>query len=549
MHNLFHLLPMTRTSFVAIVIICVFLFFSRLYNLGWGAPFYFHPDERNIAFSITQLRFPSQMNPHFFAYGSFPLYVIYFTSIIYSFILCILQVQNTCHALLSPSFESIILSSRFLSAVLGILLIPSIFLIGKKIKDTTTGFIASTLAVFSTGLIQYAHFGTFEMWLTFLALWLFYFCLSFMKSNNIRDYIISSIIFGLLLATKISILSLFIGPLFIFINSNTKGINFSLYLISSIKRLFGFCLIVSVVFIVTSPFVILDFLSFYASIHYESRVALGTLPVFYTGSFYNTLPVIFQFLYIYPFITNPFSTVFFICALPFFLITIIKKPSRPYLLLIIFYCLLFFPQAFLFTKWTRYIIPTLPFLYLLLGIVLSEIKKTWIKTFYITLVIISFFYSSLFLYTVYIKSDTRQLARLWATQHIPASNHILTEVYDLGILPFNNFFSNITLFNFYNLDDRGSKEQYVLSNILMTTDTIVLPSQRIIRNRLLQEESFPKGNFFYNNLLHNKNSFEKIYETPCDIFCKILYNGNPIFSVEETATVFDRPTVFIFQKK
>src|SRR3989338_3250061 len=123
MHNLFHLLPMTRTSFVAIVIICVFLFFSRLYNLGWGAPFYFHPDERNIAFSITQLRFPSQMNPHFFAYGSFPLYVIYFTSIIYSFILCILQVQNTCHALLSPSFESIILSSRFLSAVLGILLI------------------------------------------------------------------------------------------------------------------------------------------------------------------------------------------------------------------------------------------------------------------------------------------------------------------------------------------------------------------------------------------------------------------------------------------
>jgi hypothetical protein len=42
--------------------------------------------------------------------------------------------------------------------------------------------------------------------------------------------------------------------------------------------------------------------------------------------------------------------------------------------------------------------------------------------------------------------------------------------------------------------------------------------------------------------------FHKIYETPCDIFCRITYLNDPIYSFEETANVFDRPTVFIFKK-
>ena len=56
--------------------------FLRFYNLNWGAPYYFHPDERNIASSVTQLHFPDQINPHFFAYGSLPIYAIYGTGVI-----------------------------------------------------------------------------------------------------------------------------------------------------------------------------------------------------------------------------------------------------------------------------------------------------------------------------------------------------------------------------------------------------------------------------------------------------------------------------------
>src|SRR5258707_2109713 len=59
----------------------------RLYGLNWDQGNNFHPDERQIMFHVTVLSWPhslaqfldpvnSPLNPHFFAYGSFPLYLL-----------------------------------------------------------------------------------------------------------------------------------------------------------------------------------------------------------------------------------------------------------------------------------------------------------------------------------------------------------------------------------------------------------------------------------------------------------------------------------------
>src|SRR3989344_6444253 len=68
-------------SSIPLMILFLFFVFFIFYNLNWGAPFYFHPDERNIASSISQMQFPDTLNPHFFAYGSLPLYTIFFTGL------------------------------------------------------------------------------------------------------------------------------------------------------------------------------------------------------------------------------------------------------------------------------------------------------------------------------------------------------------------------------------------------------------------------------------------------------------------------------------
>src|SRR5579871_3355335 len=68
------------------VLVCIGLLL-RLYGLNWDQGNNFHPDERQILFHVESLSWPtslgqflnpasSPLNPHFFAYGSFPLYLL-----------------------------------------------------------------------------------------------------------------------------------------------------------------------------------------------------------------------------------------------------------------------------------------------------------------------------------------------------------------------------------------------------------------------------------------------------------------------------------------
>ena len=511
--------------------------FFRFYNLNWGSPFYFHPDERNIASSIVNLQFPNQMNPHFFAYGSFPIYLIYFTAYFSNLI--------TKSQLI---FDQAIIIGRFYSAFLSVLLIPSIYYVGTKLVNKRVGIIAATFCTLSVGLIQFSHFGTFEVWLTFLGVWLFYFSLRLLKDLSLKNIVITGAIFGLLMATKISSLPLFILPIVAIILSlfeKIKTQKIYLLLIKIIIKIIILIFISFIIFAAFSPYVFLDFKSFLSSMRYESSVALGTLPVFYTGEFFNSAPILFQFLKIYPFLINPILTVLFIPSFVFVFILYLKKRNFSYLLLIACFLLLFIPQAFLFAKWTRYILPTLPFMYLMLAIFLEKFINKKILN---IIIFISMVFAGSYFINTYTRDDTRIQASIWAKKNISADSRILSETYDLGIVPFNSAFRNISLFNFYDLDQTPDIKSLELENFLSQSQYIILPSQRILKTRLVKNDKFPNGYKFYSELVDGKLGYKKIYETSCDIFCKITYLGDPVFSFEETTNVFDRPTVSIFKK-
>lgn len=535
--------------FILLFLLFVGLFF-RFYNLNWGAPFYFHPDERNIASSVSQFSFPHNLNPHFFAYGSFPLYVIYFTGITQNtFSLFITKAPIT--SVFHVSFEQAILLSRIYSAVFSLLLIFFIFKAAKLLKDRTAGLIAATLGLLSVGFIQFAHFGTFEMWLTFFSFLLFYLLTVWMKKKKMRFIILAGIVLGLLLAIKVSSIVLIPLVLFTILGQSLKKKNS--YLFFS-KTFLLSTIIACSIYLFFSPYVFLDWVSFKNSMQYESSVALGTTLVFYTQTFFDKVPVVYQFNAIYPFLINPFVTLLFIPCFLYFIYKSITLRSPSYILLTTCYILLFLSQAFLFAKWTRYIVPTLPFMYCIIGISLSDLfhfvksKKSRVAyIFFLTILfLVSFMSAFSFFYTVYLQEDTRVTAVRWAEKRIPKNTPILSEVYDLGITPFNPVFSNITLYDFYDL----SKEKMKISLVenIQDYDVIILPSQRIFKSRLHMPTRFPNGHLFYKNLLNEKVGFTKIYQTPCDIFCTISYMGNPL-TLEDTTTVFDRPTVIIFQRQ
>jgi hypothetical protein len=515
-----------------LLIIGVYL---RAYNLNWGSPFYFHPDERNIANLIASSD-KNILNILFqgtFSYGNF---VSNYLRILYQ------NISNTI-----PSFPTAILLLRFNSLIFSILLLFTIFKVG-NIYSKKTGFLAIIFSVFSVGLIQQSHFGTLDIFITFWIFYAFYNCVLLIKQLQLRFFYYALLALSVACSAKLtSILFLIvIIPAFIFFVKKKKLKIKSIL----IHTLLGILLLITLVPLLSPYYLTTDFHNLLMS---EREIVSGTTPVFYTDSFINTVPIIFQFWYIYPFLLNPLMTILFPISGIYILYISWKKKDFSLGLCFLSFLLLFLPEAFLYTKWTRYMLPTLPFIYIIIAVAINNfLNRLKIKKIYLTTLIVLFFtigISVLFAYS-YIKSalltSSQEEAAQFSKKNISPSSVALSESYDLGILPFNDYFKKIILFDFYNLEtDKTTKS--IIDQDLQSADFIVVPSQRVLKTRLLNKKDFPLGNYYYNDFLNNKSKFEKVYQTPCDIFCKIVYLNDPIFNIEDTAVVFDRPTVMIFR--
>lgn len=515
----------------------------RFYNLNWGTPFYFHPDERNIADLISSLD-SSRLDfllKGTFAYGTFISNVVLFIKNLTAPFLSIFG--------FSDSFSQSIILLRIISSVSSTLTIAIVFLIGIKTLDWQKAFLAALLTASSAGLIQAAHFGVFESVLTLAYCLLLFVSLTYLKTKKPIYIYLSALITSLAAAIKINSMLLLIIPLgLLAIHIHSKKIN-------RVKRLAYVFSLISISLLLTiaiSPYYLTE--KFRDMFFYEASLLTGSLPVFYTGEFFNTIPVLYQFTQILPFIINPILTILFIPILPYVLYRGFKKKNYVYLLTVGFSFILLLPNTLLFTKWTRYLVPLLPFMYLIIsaGIVdfldilpkkHQALKAGIMGVIVLTSIGFTIFYTS----TAFIK-DTRITASKWASENISSEARILSEVYDLGITPFNSYFPNIYLFNFYDLENNPGKK-IELEEQLKNTEYIILPSQRLIKSRIVNRNKFRDGFNFYSDLSSEKLGFKKIYETPCDIFCKITYLGDPVFNFEQTVSVFDRPTVYIFKKE
>ncbi len=183
------------------------LIYTRLINLSWGMPYPYHPDERNMANAISQLSIKDGLNPHFFAYGQFPLYLGY----------AIIQIDHllTSQLVQPVSFIEAAMSLRLISAFSSILnvfiLIKIVELLIVKKKETsqvpsTIYYLLSIIFIFSPVLIQFAHFGTTESLLMLFYTATVYTSLKQLQQNRYSIiYDLSSIILcGLAIATKVS---------------------------------------------------------------------------------------------------------------------------------------------------------------------------------------------------------------------------------------------------------------------------------------------------------------------------------------------------------
>jgi len=290
-----------------------------------------------MAFSLSRLQIDN-LDPRFYAYGQFPLYLGFFS----------LKLLD-----LPSSFSSSILILRFYSALFSVLSLVLIYLISKKIFSPKLSVLVVMLSIFSPGLIQLSHFGTTESLLILIFLIEIYLSiLIFQNEDNYWQYILAGILGGIALATKISSL-IFLGP--IFLVSLMKLINKE-KIISLLTKNFILIFFLLNFYLISSPYNLINSQDFFSSMKYETSVATGNLPVFYTTQFKNTLPYLFQVQKIFPYSSGIFQFIFAILGL-FFLLKSWKLKEDKYLHWFIilfpsFIYFLYFGQ--LYVKWTRF---------------------------------------------------------------------------------------------------------------------------------------------------------------------------------------------------
>jgi hypothetical protein len=492
--------------------------FTRFFGINWASGFGFHPDENNMVNSILSIK-KDNLNPNFFAYGQFPLYLTYFTTP-------------------KHDFFTVGLTLRFWSAIFSSISIILFYLIGKKIfKSSKLANIFALLIVFTPGLIQLSHFGTTESILAFVfALNIYLSFLFYDHPNNLSLLFFAGLISGIGIATKISaatfVVPICLSFLFIFLKSPKQ-------ILSLFLKFLLFITITCLFSVLFSPYNIIDYPQFLSSMKYEIGVADGSIPVFYTRQFINSIPYIFQFQKIFPYTNGIFIFIFSLLGFCFVLKSSFKKNEiSPYLLITLFSALIYFIyQGQLFTKWTRFMSPIFFCGPLLTGFFLREIKDKAIQFFFIVLAILP----GIFFLNTYFFSDIRAQATNWINQNIPQNSQILSEGGNAVDIPLNNLnHFNITNFDFYSLDE-DTKSPQILTNLTETSDYIFIPSRRVFKNQ--NNNQFPYSQQYYQNLFSGDLGYTLIKTfTKSNSF---LLNSE---NAEETWSVFDNPTIRIFRK-
>lgn len=496
------------------------LIITRFWGLAWGRGFFFHPDENNMAWAVERLSWP-ELNPQFFAYGHFPLYLVYFSH----------QILKGGQA----GFSSAIYWLRFWSAVFSSLTVVVGWFLGKEIfNGRKWPEIFSLLLIFAPGLIQMAHFGTTESILAFVGLGLVYFSIKLVKRGKENSLLILSLISAIGLATKVSALLFLPAPLGAILGTKKRIRNLILW--------GGLTLILTIVF---SPYNFLNFKEFFRIVKYESDLARGIIPVFYTRQFIETKGFIFQLGKILPWVLGLPAFVLAIIGSVFFLEKGIRKrkilKKEALFLILGFFPWLWF-NGFLFVKWVRFMTPILPFFILIAVWFLKKLEKK-IRFVFLPLLFFSLAPGFLFM-KVYFSPDIRIQASQWLVKNLPPKSMILSEAGNVASLPFKNHDFQVVDFDFYQLDENIDLEKELLE-LVGQADYILLPSRRVFANH--SSSQFPKTAWFYNQLFSGNLGFYQEKEFKVFNSGEELLLGSDLTS-EESWTVFDHPTIRLFKK-
>lgn len=506
----------------------------RFYNLNWDEGHSFHPDERNITNAVLKIHFFDKLNPEFFSYGGFLIYVYRATGDVISFLTDSRWILG---------WESINIIGRHFSALFSTLTVIPLYFLAKKLYNKKVALLAVYIFVFTVSSIQSAHFAITESFITLMGVVITLLSIYIAERPTLTRYVLTGLCVGTAVAAKTSALAFFIYPISAYIVVLFRSPSRFLQ-----KKLYALVLFAvgGIVFFVFSPYTLLRWDKFIEAMRYESGVATGMLAVPYTLQFTNTPPYIFQLQNL---LWQMGPIALLIAGVFYLILDGIKAKNLKLFIFFTFPIMYFLYVGQWHTKFIRYMVPLLPFFIIIISYILYVLIKRY-KLFgniIAALFLVTSACYALAFFSIYTRPQTKIIASEWIYENIPPDSKILGEHWDDGLpITVGFFYPNIykiEQLTIYEPDD--SKKINYYAEKLSENDYIIISSRKLYGTLINLPEKYPITSHYYKLLFGDKLGYKKVAEfTSYPQLFGFEINDD---KSEETFQVYEHPKVIVFK--
>jgi hypothetical protein len=393
----------------------------RLQGMNWDAGLLLHPDERNIATAATRLAFPDALVPQFHAYNGLSLYLPRLLA----------EIWSLWNGRSGADLAQIVLAGRLLSALYGILALPLLWSVARRMLGACGGLTALVIMALSPGLIQAAHFATTESGLVLCLTLLLWLTVRHIAGElSLLAYaVLAGFALGFGFGLKTSALVFAVLPLVAATQTTLlRGRIWPAFQ----AGMFSFAVLV-VVALITTPQIWAAPQAYIDTMRFESGVVSGAADVFWTYQFSGARNGLFELSQL-PWLAGPLAAPLGLAGLVIYLYRIARADrSAPGLaaaaVFMIVYALIICGWH---AKFIRYLILLLPPLALFAGYFVTQVASIRLRVGIAGALVMTQAATGVAQAALYQVTDARISAWQWLAPKLEATERLVVEPVDLG---------------------------------------------------------------------------------------------------------------------
>jgi len=533
---------------LALLLLLPVAFGLRMYGINWDEGNFFHPDERKVLMVVEDLGWPddwrsffspeSPLNPHFFAYGSFPLYLLRLSS-------AALTHWDDKWA----SLHQFYLLGRSIAVLFDTITVYATYLLARKVRSSRwVAMLAATFVAFTVLHIQLAHFYTVDTLVTPFILLAVGKAVDVARGGRLRDGVLLGVLFGIALATKISVLPFAVVVLLAWIayawDDAPEGSRLVHRLKSATRRAWPPVVITSAIaalsFLLLEPYALIDWYHFGQGVGQEIAMSQGAQAFPYVRQYDGTVPFVYQVRQILRFtmgfplgLLGLVGLVYLVVRLP--VLWQRRRPvSRWEMVWLAWPVLYGLVQGISHVKYVRYTLPLLPFLCIAGAAAWQDIGNSMGRlsphivircaarcgwALLLSAVLVSTVCFALAFLRIYSEAHPWLQATTWLCEHMPDETTLMVEYWDD---PLPTYYANrdrqcrskdytFIWMDFHQPEDEAKLD--LLLTGLEDSDYVVLSSDRLYVTISRLPACYPVSSRYYQELFAGNLGYELVFTT------------------------------------